>query len=127
MRRPAEHKNHVWAWDFLDDRTSDGRSLKWFTLVDEYTRKSLAAEAGRGMTAQAVKAVLAGMVRERGAPFHIRSDNGPEFIAKAIHEWTGSAGLETLYIEPGGAVGERLRGVVQQQGAGRAVQRGGVR
>jgi putative transposase len=101
VRRPAVHKNHVWAWDFLHDRTSDGRPLKWFTLVDEYTRECLALEVGRGMTARAVSQVLAGVVRERGSPAHIRSDNGPEFIAKGIRAWMSGAGLEALYIEPG--------------------------
>jgi putative transposase len=101
VRRPAEYKDHVWAWDFLHDRTTDGRALKWFTLVDEYTRECLALEVRRGMTAGAVNEVLAGVVRERGAPLHIRSDNGPEFIAKAIRSWMRGAGLETLYIEPG--------------------------
>jgi len=101
VRRPAEHKDHVWAWDFLHDRSSDGRPLKWLTLVDEYTRECLALEVGRGMTAAAVCTVLARVVRERGAPVHIRSDNGPEFIAKAVREWTAKAGLQTLYIEPG--------------------------
>jgi transposase InsO family protein len=101
VRRPAEHKDHVWAWDFLHDRTSDGRPLKWFTLVDEYTRECLALEVERGMTAKAVSAVLARGVRERGAPLHIRSDNGPEFMARAIRAWMSGAGLETLYIEPG--------------------------
>jgi len=100
-RRPAEHKGHVWAWDFLHDRTADGRPLKWFTLVDEYTRECLALEVRRGMTAQAVSAVLAEVVGERGAPAHVRSDNGPEFIARAIRAWMAEAGLETLYIAPG--------------------------
>ncbi len=100
-RRPAERKDHVWAWDFLHDRTSDGRALKWFTLVDEHTRECLALEVERGMTAKAVVAVLAGVVRGRGAPLHIRSDNGPEFIAEAIRAWVAGAGLEALYIEPG--------------------------
>jgi putative transposase len=101
VRRPAKYKNHVWAWDFLHDRTTDGRPLKWFTLVDEYTRECLALEVGRGMTAQAVRAVLAEVVRQRGAAAHLRSDNGPEFIAKAIRSWMAAAGLETLYIDPG--------------------------
>jgi putative transposase len=101
VRRPAQHKDHVWAWDFWRDRTSDGRALKWFTLVDEYTRECLALEVRRGMTTGAVQEVLAGVVRDRGAPRHVRSDNGPEFIAKAIRSWTAGAGLETLYIEPG--------------------------
>ena len=101
VRRPAEYRNHVWAWDFLHDRTSEGGPLKWFTLVDEYTRECLALEVRRGMTAKAVNAVLTEVVRERGVPAHIRSDNGPEFIAKAIRSWMAGAGLETLYIEPG--------------------------
>jgi transposase InsO family protein len=69
--------------------------------VDEYTRECLALEVGRGMTAQAVCAVLAEVVRQRGAPGHVRSDNGPEFIALAIRSWMSAAGLETLYVEPG--------------------------
>jgi putative transposase len=101
VRRPARHKDHVWAWDFLHDRTTNGGPLKWFTLVDEYTRECLALEVRRGMTARAVSAALAGVVRERGAPVHVRSDNGPEFIAQAIREWMAEAGLETLYIAPG--------------------------
>jgi transposase InsO family protein len=101
VRRPAEHKDHVWSWDFLHDRTTDGRALKWFTLVDEYTRECLALEVRRGMTAQAVQEVLAEVIRSRGAPEHIRSDNGPEFIAKAIRGWMAGVGLETLYIAPG--------------------------
>jgi len=101
VRRPAEHKDHVWAWDFLHDQTSDGGPLKWFTLVDEYTRECLALEVGRGMTARVVSVVVARVVQERGAPGHIRSDNGPEFIARVIRAWLSGAGLETLYIEPG--------------------------
>ena len=101
VRRPAEHKGHVWAWDFLHDRTTDGGPLKWFTLVDEYTRECVALEVRRGMTAKVVTEVLAGVVRERGAPAHIRSDNGPEFIARAIRTWMAGAGMETLYIDPG--------------------------
>jgi transposase InsO family protein len=100
-RRPAAHRDHVWAWDFLHDRTADGGPLKRFTLVDEYTRECLSLEVGRGMTARAVGAVLAGVVGQRGAPGHIRSDNGPEFIAKAIRAWVAQAGLEALYIAPG--------------------------
>jgi len=101
VRRPAEYRGHVWAWDFLHDRTSDGRPLKWLTVVDEFTRECVALEVGRGMTAAGVAAVLDGVVAERGAPEHIRSDNGPEFIAKAIRSWMSSAGVTTLYIEPG--------------------------
>jgi putative transposase len=101
IRRPAEYKDHVWAWDFLFDRTTDGRPLKWFTMVDEYTRECLALEVARGMPARAVRAVLAEVVLRRGAPVHIRSDNGPEFIARVIRVWVEAAGLGTLYIDPG--------------------------
>jgi putative transposase len=101
VRRPAEHKDHVWSWDFLHDRTSDGRPLKWFTLVDEYTRECVALEVERRMTAQTVRTLLAAVVEARGAPAHIRSDNGSELIAKAMRSWMTQAGLETLYIAPG--------------------------
>ncbi len=101
VRRPAEYKDHVWSWDFLHDRTRDGRPLKWFTLVDEYTRECLALEVDRRMTAQAVRTLLAAVVQARGAPAHIRSDNGSEFLAKVIRSWMTRAGLETLYIAPG--------------------------
>jgi putative transposase len=101
VRRRAASRNHVWAWDFIFDRTRDGRTLKWLTLVDEYTRECLALEVGRGMTARAVIEVLAAVIRKRGAPRCLRSDNGPEFIAAAIRAWLADHGVETLYIEPG--------------------------
>ena len=101
VRRRAEYRNHVWAWDFIFDRTSDGRALKWLTLEDEYTRECLALEVGRGMSARVVIEVLVGVVQERGAPAGLRSDNGPEFIAKALRAWLVAAKIETLYIEPG--------------------------
>lgn len=101
VRRRAEYRNHVWAWDFIFDRTGDGRALKWLTLEDEYTRECLALEVGRGMPARVVIEVLAGVVRQRGAPAGLRSDNGPEFIAKALRAWLAEAQIETLYIEPG--------------------------
>src|SRR5262249_49603651 len=101
VRRPAEHKDHVWAWDFLHDRASDGRPLKWLTLVDEYTRECPALEAERGMTARAVSAALGGVGGGRGAPVAYRRDNGPGFIAQGIRAGAASGGLETLYIGPG--------------------------
>ena len=100
VRRRPEHKDHVWAWDFLFDVTVSGGTLKWLTVVDEYTRECLALEVGRGMTARGVLAVLARLVSARGAPVHIRSDNGPEFIARAIRAWLSKEGVETLYIDP---------------------------
>lgn len=101
VRRKAEHKDHVWTWDFVHDRTTDGRPLKWLSIVDEYTRECLALEVERGITADRVIDVLAELFRIRGVPRHIRSDNGPEFIAKAVREWIAAVGAKTAYIEPG--------------------------
>jgi transposase InsO family protein len=101
VRRPAERRGHVWSWDFVHDRTSDGRPLKWLTVVDEYTRECVALEVRRGMTAKEVGAVFDAAVAERAAPEHLRSDNGPEFIAAVIRAWLKRAGVTTLYIEPG--------------------------
>jgi transposase InsO family protein len=101
VRGRAEYRNHVWAWDFIFDRTRDGRALKWLTLEDEYTRECLALEVGRGMPARVVIGVLAAVIRARGAPWGLRSDNGPEFLAKAIRAWLAAEGIETVYIAPG--------------------------
>jgi transposase InsO family protein len=100
-RRRAEYRDHVWCWDFIHDRTADGKPLKWLTVVDEYTRECLALEVRRGLTAGALIAVLAALIGRRGAPRHIRSDNGPEFIAKAIRGWLAKESVEVLYIAPG--------------------------
>ena len=75
--------------------------MKWLTLEDEYTRECLALEVGRGMPAAAVIEVLRRVIAERGSPEGLRSDNGPEFIGKALRAWLASAKVETLYIEPG--------------------------
>jgi transposase InsO family protein len=99
--RPSRGKDDVWTWDFLFDRTSDGRSLKWLSLVDEYTRECLALEARRGMTAEEVRVILAGVAAERGGPPHrVRSDNGPEFAADAIRSWLEASGSGALYVAP---------------------------
>ena len=100
-RHRAEHKDHVWAWDFIHDRTHEGRALKWLSMVDEYTRECLALEVGRGMTADRVIEVLVELFAVRDVPRHIRSDNGPEFIAAAIRQWLDHAKVGPLYIAPG--------------------------
>lgn len=99
--RRAEHKDHVWTWDFIFDRTTSGSALKWLSIVDEYTRECLALKVARGITSEDVIDTLAELFAMRGVPQHVRSDNGPEFIAKAIQQWLGQVGVETLYIEPG--------------------------
>jgi putative transposase len=101
IRRRAEHRNHVWAWDFVFDRTANGRSIKWLSIIDEYTRECLALEVDRGLTSESVLDVLRDLFVIRGVPKFIRSDNGPEFIAQAIRKFLSSAGVVALYIEPG--------------------------
>lgn len=101
IRHRASQKDHVWAWDFIHDRTEDGRALKWLSVVDEYTRECLALEVRRSFTSDDVIGVLRELVLIRGTPQHIRSDNGPEFIARAIRSWLAMAQVQTLYIEPG--------------------------
>jgi putative transposase len=100
-RRRAEHKNHVWSYDFVMDLTEDDRRLKMMPIVDEYTRECLSIEVERSITAEDVIGILVRLFRQRGAPEFIRSDNGPEFIAKAIKQWLEASGVKTLYIEPG--------------------------
>jgi putative transposase len=100
-RRRAEHKDHVWSYDFVMDRTEDGRRLKMMPVVDEYTRECLALEVERSITAEDVTATLARLFEERGEPRYIRSDNGPEFVARALKRWLEASGVGTLYIEPG--------------------------
>lgn len=101
MRRKAESINDVWCWDFIHDRDERGRALRWLIIEDEFTREGLAMEVRRSFKATDVLDVLSELMLIRGAPGHIRSDNGPEFIAEAIKKFLGQTGVETLYIEPG--------------------------
>ena len=99
--QPSRGKDDVWTWDFIFDRTSDGRSLKWLSLVDEYTRECLALEARRGMTAEEIRVILVGVAAERGGPPHrVRSDNGPEFVAEVVQSWLEGAGSGGLPVAP---------------------------
>ena len=100
-RRRAEHKDHVWSYDFVMDLTEDGRRLKMMPVVDEYSRECLSIEVERSITAEDVVDTLASLFRSRGEPAFIRSDNGPEFIAKAVKRWLDLSGVKTLYVEPG--------------------------
>jgi len=101
VRLRPEHRNHVWTYDFVFDRTHNGRPLKMLTVVDEYSRESLAIEVARRLTSKDVIRVLAKLMLKHGIPGHIRSDNGPEFVAKVVREWMHRLGVETLFIEPG--------------------------
>lgn len=100
-RRRAEHKDHVWCVDFIHDRDERGRPLKWLSVVDEFTRECPALEVERSIPAAGVVEVLVELFMIRGVPRHIRSDNGPEFIAEALKRLASLTGVENLYIEPG--------------------------
>ena len=102
VRRRAERPDHVWSYDFVFDRTADGKPLRMLAIVDEYTRECLAIEVARRLNSQSVLALLADLFVTRGVPEHIRSDNGPEFTARAVRRWLGRVGVQTLFIEPGG-------------------------
>ena len=99
--RSAEHRNHVWTWDFVFDQTEDGVPLKWLSVSDEYTRECLALVPARSMTHKDIIDVLAELMMTRGKPKLIRSDNGPEFIAQALQAWLREFGSKVIYIEPG--------------------------
>ena len=93
--------NHIWSYDFLTDRTFEGRPLKILTVLDEYSRECLAIEVERSLQSMDVLERLADLFIERGLPDYIRSDNGPEFAAKQIRTWLERLGVGTLFIEPG--------------------------
>ena len=101
MRQKAASINEVWCWDFIHDRDERGRVLRWLVIEDEFTREGLAVEARRSFKARDVLDVLSELMLIRGVPGHIRSDNGPEFIAQAIRVFLAQTGVQTLYIEPG--------------------------
>ena len=101
VRLRAEHRDHVWSYDFVHDRTSDGREIRMLTVIDEYTRECLAVDVARQLKSDDVLEPLAWLMATRGVPGHIRSDNGAEFTAKAVREWLGRVGVKTLFVEPG--------------------------
>ena len=101
IRLRPEHKDHVWSYDFVMGRTADGRAFRILTMIDEYTRECLAMLVNRRITSLDVIDQLFQLFILRGVPEHIRSDNGPEFTAKAIRKWLNRVGVKTLFIEPG--------------------------
>jgi putative transposase len=101
VRLRPEHINHVWSYDFVTAMTHDGRSLRLLTLLDEFSRECLAIRVARRLGRYEVIETLAEVMKERGVPEHIRSDNGPEFVAKELRQWLAQVGCLTLYIEPG--------------------------
>jgi len=101
VRLRPEYKDHVWSYDFVMDRTSDGRSFRMLTILDEYSRECLSILVKRRLTSQNVLDELYRLFSLRGIPEYIRSDNGSEFTAKAVREWLHDLGVKTLFIEPG--------------------------
>lgn len=97
----AEYPNHVWSYDLVADQTAYGRRFRCLTVIDEYTRYGLAIHVGRSVTSGQLKKVLKELFGQWGTPACIKSDNGPEFIAKDIQWWLGKAGIKTRYIDPG--------------------------
>lgn len=101
VNRPARFKNDVWTYDFVADRTADGKTLRWLTLVDEYTKECLALYVAASLTGKDVREVLARVIRRRGAPVCIRSDNGSEFVCEALTGWLPTQGAEPIQVSPG--------------------------
>ena len=100
IRLRPQHKGHVWSYDFVQDRTHDGKVFRMLCVIDECTRECLAIRVERRLNSKIVEEVLFELFLQHGPPEHIRSDNGPEFIAKALREWLGRIGVKTLYITP---------------------------
>ena len=101
VRLRAERPNHVWSYDFVEDRTHDGRKFRMLCLIDEFTHEALAIRVKRKLNATDVLETLADVMILRGPPAFVRSDNGPEFVALALREWIAAVGAKTAYIEPG--------------------------
>ena len=101
IRLRAERPNHVWSYDFVEDRTHDGRKYRMLNVIDEFTHESLAIRIERRLISTDVIDALCDLFILRGVPGHIRSDNGPEFIAKAVQDWIAAVGAKTAYITPG--------------------------
>jgi putative transposase len=101
VRKPSRFKNDVWTCDFIHDRTAGGGSLKWLTLVDEYTRECLVLHAASSMTGADVRRIMGRVVGRRGSPTRIRSDNGSEFICEVLTSWWKEVGSEPIPVEAG--------------------------
>jgi putative transposase len=101
IRLRPEYKNHVWSYDFIEDRLRNGRKVRWLNIIDEYTKECLDSIAKRSWKHTDVLEILSGLFVVKGSPGYIRSDNGSEFTAKKLREWLMDVGVSTAYIEPG--------------------------
>ena len=98
---PATGANQVWAYDFVFDACANGQQIKCLTVIDEFTRECLAIDVAGSIRSPRVIEVLAKLISVRGAPTYLRSDNGPEFVSRAVLQWVSKAGIETAPIDPG--------------------------
>jgi transposase InsO family protein len=113
------YRHHVWSYDFVADRTHDGRPIRMLTVIDEYSRECLAIVVARRLKSDDVLETLTRLFTEYGPPEHIRSDNGSEFTARTVRKWLGSLGVKTLYIAPGSpwenGYNERFNGTLAEE------------
>ena len=93
--------NRVWSYDFVEDRTHDGLKYRMLNVIDEFTQECIAIRVNRRLKAVDFIDVLSDLFVLRGVPEHVRSDNGPEFIAHALRDWLAAVGAKTAYIMPG--------------------------
>ena len=101
VRLRPTHRDHVWSYDFVADRTSDGRAFRMLTLIDEHSRECLAIDVARRLSSEEVLERLSDLFVRRGVPAYLRSDNGSEFTANKVRQWLARVGVTTLFIEPG--------------------------
>lgn len=101
IRLRPEHKNHVWSYDFVEDKTYNGKKIRFLNIIDEYTHECLASIPRRSWRNNDVIEVLSGLMVMRGCPEYLRSDNGSEFTSKKLRKWLSNVGVITTYIEPG--------------------------
>jgi putative transposase len=99
--KKAEYYNHVWSYDFVNERLENGRKVRMLVIIDEFTRECLALDVARHFKGKDVVEVLRYLFAVRGCPEFIRSDNGPEFVSKAVQKWLEVSGVDTLYVAPG--------------------------
>jgi putative transposase len=118
-RLTAAYPGHIWAYDFVEDALVDGTPLRILTVMDEFTREGLALDVDVSASAERVLGVLAALIAQHGAPAHLRSDNGPEFVATAVKLWLAQRGVQTLYIDAGkpwqNGKEERFNGTVRDE------------
>jgi len=119
VRLRPERPNHVWSYDFMVERTSNGRAFRILNIIDEYTRESLLTKVARSLKSEDVEECLAELFCQRGVPEYLRSDNGAEFTSKRIRNWLSNLGVTTMFIEPGSPWGngyiESLNGKMRDE------------